>query len=174
MSLKTRVFDADTSLARVAGDHLYLSECSDGRSCVQQVLDGSKRLCSDGASLIGLSLTPKSSAHRYGTVAGLASFTRPLSHASAGALVVGCSSSSSYLCLGFLLPTIASTSTSTSCALPLSLARAHGRHERCALGTALQAASKRQRQEREGGGERERLHGSTVGEAVEGSTRPSS
>ena len=54
----------------VLGDHLYLSQSPDGRSCVQQVVDASKQLCKDGASLLGLSLTDVRHVHRYGTVAG--------------------------------------------------------------------------------------------------------
>ena len=41
------------------GDHLYLSNDPEARSCVQQVVDASKRLCKDGASLLGLSGTQK-------------------------------------------------------------------------------------------------------------------
>ena len=33
-------------------------------------MDASKNICKDGASLIGLTVTDKAAAHRYGTVAG--------------------------------------------------------------------------------------------------------
>jgi UTP--glucose-1-phosphate uridylyltransferase len=54
----------------VLGDHIYRSFDKSGRSCVQQMIDASKTLCNDGASLLGLTISSIQDVSQFGTVAG--------------------------------------------------------------------------------------------------------
>ena len=54
----------------VLGDHIYRSFSQDGTSCVQQMIDASKKYCKDGSSLLGLTATSEEDVSLFGTVAG--------------------------------------------------------------------------------------------------------
>ena len=68
--LCAKKFIGDERFMVVLGDHIYRSKAKNGLSCVQQMIEASKQLCTNKESLLGLTTTHLKDVSSFGTVSG--------------------------------------------------------------------------------------------------------